>query len=312
MRINNNIIALNTHRMYGINAGNLGRNVERLSSGFRVNRAADDAAGLAISEKMRAQIRGLNQASRNSQDGVSLVQTAEGGLQTIQNLLQRIRELAIQSGADTNTDWDRQALQLEVDQLLQEIDQIVDTTEFNTMRLLSGSFSSALGVGPGGITIPAGTGAPLSIQVGANQNQVMQVTIGSMSRYSLFRAETVTADPLRNPGDYAGGPVAFGRGEISVGTGAAARLSIDRIQRALDTVSMMRAELGAYQNRLEFKIHNLDNQAENLSAAESRIRDADMAQLMTEFTRNNILFQASTAMLSQANALPQAVLQLLG
>ena len=308
MRINNNISAINTHRQYGINAGNLGRTVERLSSGFRVNRAADDAAGLAISEKMRAQIRGLNQASRNSQDGVSLVQTAEGGLQTIQNILQRIRELAIQAGADTNTPWDRSALQLEVNQLLDEIDQIVDTTEFNTMRLLSGSFSANAGIGPNNTPVAAGDGQPLRIQVGANQNQVMQVTIGSMSRWALFAADTGT---YTVDGDTR--TVNFQLGQVSIGgNGSAARAGIQRIQNALDSVSMLRAHLGSYQNRLEFKIHNLDNQAENLAAAESRIRDADMAQLMTHFTRNNILFQASTAMLAQANALPQSVLQLLG
>jgi flagellin len=285
MRINNNITAINTHRMYGINAGNLGRNVERLSSGFRVNRAADDAAGLAISEKMRAQIRGLNQASRNSQDGVSLVQTAEGGLQTIQNIVQRVRELAIQSGADTNTDDDRAALQLEVNQLLTEIDQIVDTTEFNTMRLLNGSFAAS------------GTPGPLNIQVGANQGQVMTIAIRAMSAAILFESDGALG----------------GAGQVSIGgAGVSARGGIDRIQGALDEISMMRAELGAFQNRLEFKIQNLDNQSENLSAAESRIRDADMAQMMTEFTRNNVLFQASTAMLAQANALPQSVLQLLG
>ena len=278
MRINNNITAINSHRQYGINAGNIGRNMERLSSGFRVNRAADDAAGLAISEKMRGQIRGLNQASRNSQDAVSLVQTAEGGMQTIQNILQRMRELAVQAGSDTNTTEDRLALELEFVQIRNEVDDIASTTEFNTMRLLGGAFDPD--------ATPAGNS--LTVQSGANSDQTLDISIREMTSTGL----QINAATLTN--------------------GNAARAAIGTIDQALNSVSMARAHLGAMQNRLDFKIHNLNNQAENIAAAESRIRDMDMAQAMTEFTKNNILFQASTAMLAQANALPQGVLQLLG
>ena len=307
MRIQNNITAINSHRQYGINNVNIGKNMEKLSSGYRVNRAADDAAGLAISEKMRAQIRGLNMASRNSQDAVSLVQTAEGGMQTIQDLLQRIRELAIQAASDTNQDEvDREALDLEVQELLNEIDQIADTTEFNKMKLMSGDYHDPNdNMIPGGPIIDAKgnpvyildakgqpttepkIGKALTIQVGANHGQTMTISIIQMNRLIL-------------------------NVDVNVKVRVAAENALNLVDRALNTVSMMRARLGAFQNRLEFKIHNLNNQAENVTAAESRIRDADMAKMMTEFTKNNILFQASTAMLAQANALPQGVLQLLG
>jgi flagellin len=303
MRINNNIMAINSHRQYGINNSALGKNVERLSSGFRVNRAGDDAAGLAISEKMRAQIRGLNMASKNSQDAISLVQTAEGGMQTLHDILQRMRELAIQSASDTNLERvDREALQLEVEQLIEEIDQIADTTEFNNMKLLDGSFAgegTEIHVPEEDPPDPAITPRDLVIQAGANQGQQMLISIAQMSsgglglegvRVALLTPTTELEDDEIHP----------------------AREAIETINRAINSVSMARAKLGAFQNRLEFKIQNLNYQAENISAAESRIRDADMAATMTQFTRNNILFQASTAMLAQANALPQGVLQLLG
>ena len=270
MRINNNITALNSHRQYNINNGNIAKNVEKLSSGLRVNRAADDAAGLAISEKMRAQIRGLNMASKNSQDAISLVQTAEGGMQTIQDILQRIRELAVQSASDTNTDEDRAQIQKEVDALIEEADQIPEITQFNSMPLLNGSFIKRV------------------IQSGANEGEIMEITIDEMT------ATVLGVSPL----------------PVSKQLDASA--AIKKVDDALGKVSSQRSDLGAYQNRLEFKIENLDNQAENLAAAESRVRDADMAKMMTEFTKNNILFQSSTAMLAQANALPQGVLQLLG
>ena len=305
MRINNNIMALNSHRVYGINSGNLGRNVERLSSGFRVNRAADDAAGLAISEKMRSQVRGLNMASRNSLDGVSLVQTAEGGMQTIQNILQRMRELAVQAGNDTNQFEDRAALQLEINQLLDEIDQIANYTEFNEMTLLSGRFAATDGVGD--------NAGPMVLQVGANMGQAMDFNIERMDAEGLgllgdndFDLDLRVEDPLADRDT----PMVDLEDGIMNHQLASAAISV--ISAALLDVSMARAALGAIQNRLEFKIQNLDNQAENLQAAESRIRDADMAREMTTFTRNNILFQSSTAMLAQANALPQTVLQLIG
>ena len=314
MRINNNITAINSHRQYGINNSNIGKNMEKLSSGFRVNRAADDAAGLAISEKMRAQIRGLNMASKNSQDAVSLVQTAEGGMQTIQDILQRMRELAVQSASDTNQDdVDREALHLELDQLVQEIDQIAATTEFNKMQLLDGSSNATT------ISSPSGNDAPGSkfvMQVGANHGQTMDITIGVMCASGLGVVVAAgTASMEDDVGDwFTNGDLTEGIADtnVNIRTRENASVSIAVIDRALNCVSMQRAQLGAFQNRLEFKIQNLNNQAENVSAAESRIRDADMAKMMTDFTKNNILFQASTAMLAQANALPQGVLQLLG
>ena len=301
MRINNNITAINSHRQYGINNKNIGKNVEKLSSGYRVNRAADDAAGLAISEKMRSQIRGLTMASKNSQDAVSLVQTAEGGMQTIQNILQRMRELAVQSASDTNQNTlDRQALQLEVDQLILEIDQIADTTEFNKMKLLNGTGAIMGATGCGSVFGSVSGGV---IQVGANYNQTMSIYINNMSATGLNVWQL-------HSGAMGSAAQIIGSGGIGVQMSAANAISI--IDVALSSVSLERARLGAYQNRLEYKIENLDNQAENVQAAESRIRDVDMAKMMTEFTKNNILFQASTAMLAQANALPQGVLQLLG
>jgi len=283
MRINNNITAINSHRQYTINNNNIGKNVEKLSSGFRVNRAGDDAAGLAISEKMRAQIRGLNMASKNSQDAISLVQVAEGGMQTIQDILQRMRELAVQSSSDTNeNNVDRPSLQKEFDQLITEINQIADTTEFNTMKLLDGTFTNKV--------IQAGANAEQELKIGIAQ--VSSAGIGSMSG-----SPAVTVASLATKG-------------ISTQTAASAAITV--VNNAINGMSEHRATLGAIQNRLEYKIQNLNNAAENMAAAESRIRDADMAKMMTEFTKNNILFQASTAMLAQANALPQGVLQLLG
>ena len=319
MRINNNITALNSHRQYGINTNNIAKNVEKLSSGYRVNRAGDDAAGLAISEKMRSQIRGLNMASKNSQDAVSLVQTAEGGLQTVQNILQRMRELSVQAASDTNTLEDRVQLQREVNQLVDEINQIVRTTQFNTMTLLSGRFGSAHkdvgdGTGPG----------QLVIQAGANQSEELIIKIENMDAGTLGVGRKLDEEDTVKTGTKGVWLASLDEAldeiktkgsnieDVGVLTQKSASNAIKMADVALQSVSNMRAELGAYQNRLEFKIHNLDNQAENLSASESRIRDADMAKMMTEFTKNSILFQASTAMLAQANALPQGVLQLLG
>jgi len=263
MRIQNNITAQNSHRQYGLNSINIGKNVEKLSSGYRVNRAADDAAGLAISEKMRTQIRGLNMASRNSQDGISLVQTAEGALQSAHDIMQRMRELAVQSRNGTNdTEVDRKALNLEFQQLDKELAQITETVKFNDMTVFDRDFT---------------------LQTGANQIDTTTFSIG-----------------------------ALGNTGLDVATESTAAATITHMTTYINDLSTTRAALGAIQNRLEFKIANLDNSAENLAAAESRIRDTDMAKLMTEFTKNNILFQASTAMLAQANALPQGVLQLLG
>lgn len=271
MRINNNIMAMNTQRQLGINATATAKSLEKLSSGYRINRAGDDAAGLAISEKMRGQIRGLMMASKNAQDGISLIQTAEGALSETHAILQRMRELAVQAANDTNNDTDRTELQKEVEQLQAEITRIAETTQFNTKVLMSGAFSS--------------TG--LVFHIGANAGQSITLTIASMTA-SALSVQTV-----------------------NISSQASANAAITTIQSAIDTVSSERAKLGAYQNRLEHTINNLDAAAENLQASESRIRDVDMAKEMVAFTKLNILQQAATAMLAQANMAPQSVLQLL-
>lgn len=270
MRINNNVNAMNTYRQLTINNTNTGKSLEKLSSGFRINRAGDDAAGLSISEKMRGQIRGLQQASRNAQDGISLIQTAEGGLNETHAILQRMRELAVQAANDTNVTADRSAVKAELDQLAQEITRIAKETEFNTQKILSKS-----GV--------------YNFQVGANSGQVIKLTITTMTATKLGVSAT----------------------NLKVTNNTVSNSTITTIQTAIDSVSKMRSTLGAVQNRLEHTITNLDTGAENLQAAESRIRDVDMAKEMMNFTRNNILNQAATAMLAQANQQPQGVLQLL-
>ncbi|MFS0620639.1 flagellin [Priestia megaterium] len=270
MRINHNIAALNTYRQFN-NANNAqSKSMEKLSSGLRINSAADDAAGLAISEKMRGQVRGLDQASRNSQDGISLIQTAEGALNETNNILQRMRELAVQGGNDTNTTDDRTQIQTELGQLMSEIDRIASDTQFNTKNLLNGGFGATL-------------------QVGANSGQVINFNIATMNTTGL----------------------SLDSSSISVGTNALASSSISTIDKAIKAVSTQRSNLGALQNRLEHTINNLDTSSENLTAAESRIRDVDMAKEMMAQTKNSILSQASQAMLSQANQQPQGVLQLL-
>ena len=269
MRINTNISAMNAHRQLSANQMNSQKSMEKLSSGLRINRAGDDAAGLAISEKMRGQVRGLNQASRNAQDGISLIQTAEGALNESHSILQRMRELAVQSATDANTNDDRAELQKEVTALIEELDRIADNTEFNTQKLLDNSFSG-------------------TIHIGANEGQNLTVSIGDMKATGL------------------------GVGGVNISIQADADAAITTIDAAITTVSSERSKLGALQNRLEHTINNLGTSAENLAAAESRIRDVDMAAEMMQFTKTNILNQAATAMLAQANMAPQTVLQLLG
>ncbi|WP_350344134.1 flagellin [Proteinivorax tanatarense] len=283
MRINNNMMAQNTHRQLG-NATQAGaRSMEKLSSGMRINRAGDDAAGLSISEKMRGQIRGLNQASRNAQDGISLIQTAEGALDESHNILQRMRELAVQGSNDTNHDNDREAIANEMNELIEELDRIADNTEFNEKELLDGSLDSD------------DDGDSINFQIGANANQKMTLEIKDMGTEGLEIHELAVlgddADALSHTNFES---------------------AIENIQGAIEKVSAQRSELGAAQNRLEHTISNLDNASENLQAAESRIRDVDMAAEMMEQTKQGILEQASTAMLAQANMAPQNVLQLLG
>ncbi len=277
MRINNNLMSMNTYRQYSINTTNAAASTEKLSSGYRINRAGDDAAGLAISEKMRAQIRGLNMASKNSQDAISLVQTAEGALNETHSILQRMRELAVQSSSDTNqsgsTEVDRDALDAEFQALKAEIDDIATKTKFNGKDLLKGDLAS--------------TG--LTIQTGANNGDTLEIKIADMQSVSGLGIT----------------------GATDLKTQTAAATAITTINTAINTVSTTRSGLGATQNRLQHKINNLDTSSENLSAAESRIRDLDMAKEMTNYTKNNILVQAATAMLAQANSAPQGVLQLL-
>lgn len=442
------MMAMNTHRQLGMNNVAGQKSIEKLSSGFRINRAGDDAAGLAISEKMRGQIRGLNQASRNAQDGISLIQTAEGALNETHAILQRMRELAVQSSTDTNTDADRANLQDEINQLTAEITRIAETTEFNTMKLLDGSYADkkfhiganeaqnitfdvndmtakALGVESAGlftatvgsvefqstdaniksveVVSGAATGGAIThslengvltitragdasggdinayleaenvavtvagdVSVGTGNFEQKLYNIGAITDAQVniadkdisaltFKAAT-GADDLRITKDQDGAvTVEVGTGvtfealnaalkdygiaitsettpdtavgeinssgvevsldssntPIKIDTQAAADKAITTINNALETVSQERSKLGAFQNRLEHTIKNLDTSAENLQASEARIRDVDMAAEMMEFTKNNILQQASTAMLAQANMAPQSVLQLL-
>lgn len=382
MIINHNMNALNAHRNMNVNNTNAGKSMEKLSSGLRINRAGDDAAGLAISEKMRGQIRGLEQSSRNASDGISMIQTAEGALNETTNILQRMRELAVQASNDTNTTSDREEIQKEINALTEEVDRIANNTEFNTQKLLNGNKSGEAGkieisaevaeqkgefevdlgatVANGDKLIVDGkeitlTGAntktevetalkgkytatltgnklkltqvnaedkdnmsvsfkgqdlqvtvkegiehvdavfnegTVNLQVGANAKQSMSIEIGDM------RAEALG--------------VADDQGEaLSVKTSQDANKAIKAFDAALNAVSSQRANLGAVQNRLEYTISNLDNTAENLTSAESTLRDVDMASEMMEYSKNNILNQAAQAMISQANQQPQNVLQLL-
>ena len=387
MIINHNMNALNAHRNMNVNNTNAGKSMEKLSSGLRINRAGDDAAGLAISEKMRGQIRGLTQSSRNAADGISMIQTAEGALNETTNILQRMRELAVQAGNDTNTTSDREEIQKEIDALTEEVDRIANNTEFNTQKLLNGNktgkagdevkaavaekqgefeidlgaaiaqndvlvvdgkkititktnkndieqeIEAALGnkydvdydnagntltltqnkgedkkemsatfkgqkvdvtTNERGVTERAAqiSEGKVSVQVGANANQSMSIEIGDM------RAEALGIKDA--DGD-----------TLSIKTAEEANAAITAFDAALNAVSSQRANLGAVQNRLEYTISNLDNTAENLTSAESTLRDVDMAKEMMEYSKNNILNQAAQAMISQANQQPQNVLQLL-
>ncbi|TFE03950.1 flagellin [Jeotgalibacillus salarius] len=275
MRINHNIQALNAYRNLNQTMNDTSKSLEKLSSGLRINRAADDAAGLAISEKMRSQIRGLDMAERNALDGISLIQTAEGALASTHDILQRMRELSVQASNGTLEDSDREAVQEEVDALISEIDRIAENTQFNSKELLNGESGAT------------GTSLSLMLQIGANEDEDINFDI------SLMNSE------------------ALGIEGLSVSNEDDAKDAITAISDAINTVSKERSNLGAFQNRLEHTVTNLQSANENLTAAESRIRDLDMAKEMSQFTRNNILNQAGQAMLAQANQLPQGILQLL-
>lgn len=396
MRINNNIMAMNANRQLAINNTNTQKSLEKLSSGLRINRAGDDAAGLAISEKMRAQIRGLTMASKNAQDGISLIQTAEGGLNETHAILQRMRELAVQSANDTNVEVDRSEIQKEVDQLAEEITRIAKNTEYNTQNLLGGEFKAIFHVGANegqnvelkinamdaeslevngiaysadvgditGLKVVSRTGEKLNIKfeaatdTGQPTEEVTETTakftaaegtnpatititlaqeagdtdnVGAITAtYEDVKSalesvadkagiKVVTTDDFVEDTTASAGTVTIDEntwvedkiGGIDVSTQEAADGAITVINNAIETVSAERAKLGAMQNRLEHTIRNLDTSAENLQAAESRIRDVDMAKEMMEFTKQTILQQAATAMLAQANQMPQTVLQLL-
>ncbi|GEM01715.1 flagellin [Halolactibacillus halophilus] len=382
MIINNNIPALNTYRQLGINQNSMQKSMEKLSSGLRINKAGDDAAGLAISEKMRGQIRGLDQASRNASDGISLIQTAEGALDETHNILQRMRELSVQSSNDTNTASDRAEIQKEIDQLTDEIDRIANTTEFNTQKLLDGSKAglqdeingkvnvennssisnltaaaadakaldktgtiiitrtdsadgdqndfeigdpNSTGVSLTDTTTLTGFGSDLTLSDLTGMKVGESITI-SVSKYEAAQTDaskSLTAQIGANSGqtidigidNMNASNLGVRNGDsssINIESAEKATAAITTINNAIEKVSSQRSNLGSVQNRLEHTISNLDNSSENLSAAESRIRDVDMAEEMMEMTRANILSQASQSMLAQANSAPQSVLQLLG
>ena len=278
MRIQHNLNAMNSLRQLGVNNANTGKNLEKLSSGYRINRAGDDAAGLAISEKMRAQINGLEMASKNAQDGISLIQTAEGGLNETHAILQRMRELAVQASSGTNDASDDLVnIQKEVDALIDEVDRIADSTKFNKISLLDGSLETS--------------GSGVTFQIGANNETYEQVELN-----------------VSNMGTSASG---LNIEDVDLSSQADAQSAIGTLDSAIAAVSTARADLGAMQNRLEHTVNNLGVTSENLTAAESRIRDVDMAKEMMAYTKNNILTQAAQAMLAQANMQPQGVLQLL-
>ncbi len=387
MRINNNVMALNAHRQLGMNQAGASKSMEKLSSGFRINRAGDDAAGLAISEKMRGQIRGMKQASRNAQDGISLIQTAEGALNETHSILQRMRELAVQSSTDTNTNADRAEIQKEIDQLATEVTRISTDTEFNTQKLLNGTydqkvfhiganeqqsvklsvanmdaeslkvegyFSQSVLTGYTGVSVGNRTTDAIGISFTAASTEVngaaiekTTATVDASGNIAITLAQaagngttagaiTATQEDVVRALESAGLEVIVGdtadltdpatvatttnvtagvldtsKG-INVSSQAAADAAIKIIDDAAVRVSAERSMLGAMQNRLEHTISNLGTSAENMQAAESRVRDLDMAEEIMAFTKNNILQQAATAMLAQANMAPQSVLQLLG
>jgi flagellin len=285
MIINHNLSAMFSSRQLGETAGSNQKNIEKLSSGMRINRAGDDASGLAVSEKMRSQVRGLNQAATNAQNGISFIQATEGYLQEAQDILQRMRELSVQSSNGIYSAEDRMQVQVEVSQLVAEIDRISSQAQFNGMNMLTGRFARETGEN----TV---TGS-MWLHIGANMDQRSRVYIGTMTSKALG---------VRNIGD---------ERIMSLESPDSANRAIGTLDEALKRVSKQRADLGAYQNRLEYTVKGLNVGAENLQAAESRIRDTDMAKEMVDFTKNQILSQAGTAMLSQANQSTQGVLSLL-
>ena len=331
MVVRTNMLALNSHRNLGMVSTQQARASARLSSGFRINSAADDAAGLGISENMRAQIRGLDQASRNAQDGISLIQTAEGGMSTVNDMIIRIRELTVQAANDINTHYDspttaggtagnnanRARIQNEVEHLIAEIARTADTLQFNSMTLLNGDFDGQGMMTVGGQQVPNN----LWFQIGANSQQGIVVELPNifeavaMALHSIFQAGFTLEARIpgvsgATVGNVPNQPVSTG--SIISGNGQSITALLDQIDDVLGIATAARGALGAIQNRLEFTIQNLDVASENLSASNSRIRDADMAAEMMRLTQANVLQQAATAMLAQGNQAPQSILQLLG
>ena len=285
MVINHNMSAMYSNRTLGVTNSNIQKDMEKLASGMRINRAGDDASGLAVSEKMRSQIRGLNQASQNASNAISFIQTTEGYLQSTTDIVQRIRELAVQASNGIYTDEDRMQIQVEVSQLVAEVDRIASQAQFNGMNMLTGRFAQSTGEN----TVTAS----MWFHIGSNMDQRTQVFIGTMTSTSLGLKElgSETIMSLAAPDD--------------------ANRAIGTLDEALKKLNKQRADLGAYQNRLEHTVNGINIGAENLQAAESRIRDTDMAAQMVEFTKNQVLTQSGTAMLAQANAQSQNVLSLL-
>ena len=283
MIINHNMSAMYANRQLGVSESAIKGNLEKLSSGMKINKGGDDASGLAVSEKMRAQIRGLNQAERNIQNGISFIQTSEGYLQQTQDILHRVRELSVQSANGIYTAEDRMQIQVEISQLVDEVNRVAEHAQFNGLNILTGAFAR-----------DSATGAVMQLQVGANMDQNKQIFIQTMTAQALG----IISEQMPN-------------GMISLSTPESANMSIGIVDNALKIVNKQRADLGAYQNRFEEASKGVAIAAENIQAAESRIRDVDMASEMVDYVKNMILQQAGTAMLAQANTKAQSVLQLL-
>lgn len=283
MIINHNMSAMYANRQLGVSGSEMSKNLEKLSSGLKINKAGDDASGLAVSEKMRSQIRGLNQADRNIQNGISFIQTSEGYLQETQDILHRVRELSVQSANGIYSAEDRMQIQVEVSQLVDEVNRIASHAQFNGMNMLTGAFAKG-----------NETGNTLLLQVGANMDQSEVMYIQTMTAESLGLISEQNVN-----------------GMISISTPDEANMTIGKLDSALKAVNKQRADLGAYQNRFEMASKGVAIAAENMQAAESRIRDVDMASEMVDYVKNMILSQSGTAMLAQANTKSQSVLQLL-
>jgi flagellin len=289
MVVQHNVTAMNSNRQLGITTNVQAKSSEKLSSGYKINRAADDAAGLAISEKMRRQVRGLTQASANAQDGISVVQTAEGALNEVHDMLQRMNELAVKAANDTLTSHDRSYIQSEINALSDEITRTATSTEFNNQHLLDGTFTGKY------------------LQVGSESDPENQIMVSIMQ----LSATSIGVGAVRKDATDTDAPSGTDTDQISVMTHSLAKTAIDAIKNALVSISEQRSDLGAIQNRLEHTIKNLDNVVENTQAAESQIRDTDMAEEMVRYSNNNILAQAGQSMLAQANQTNQGVLSLL-